>query len=170
MQSVNELTTMKGMVLDRLAWARSFTQGLIGSLSDDQLIVRAGGCGNHALWVMGHLAVSEDQLVAVTTGRPPKLSDSDSRLFGGGSQPSDQADDYPLRDELLSTMATTRQATVAWVESLDDDEAAAPVPDALKPFAPNAISLAFTIVAHELFHTGQVATVRAVLGLTRLHV
>lgn len=47
---------------------------------NDQLVARAGGSGNHALWVMGHLAVSEDDILTMITGKPNELTGCDAAL------------------------------------------------------------------------------------------
>lgn len=65
---------------ERLAWARQFTEGLIGAMADDQLVPPAGGLGNHALWVMGHLAVSEDDILTMITGKSNELTGCDAAL------------------------------------------------------------------------------------------
>jgi hypothetical protein len=48
MQNVHEKSAVKGIAIERLAWVRQFTTGLLDGLADEQLAVRAGGAGNHA--------------------------------------------------------------------------------------------------------------------------
>lgn len=162
------IATLKQMAVDRLNWANGFSDAIIDSLTDEQLMARAGGAGNHAAWVMGHVAASNDQIVAAMSGRPAVLPESFHKTFSGGSKPSNNRSDYPSRAELKAALKKVRQHTIKWVQSLDEETALAPAPEPLRPFAPDAITTPFTIVAHDLYHLGQVASVRASLGLEPL--
>ena len=111
-QNVNAASAQGTVAIDRLAWALAFTEGLIKNLADDQLTALAGGKGNHALWVMGHLAYAEDHLLATLTGKPAVLPASYEKLFLAGSEPVDDASDYPARSELVEAMQSTRKRVV----------------------------------------------------------
>ena len=121
------------------------------------------------MWVMGHMAQSSDFIVSMVAGQQPQLPDHFNEHFASGTQPSDDRSVYPSRDELCQAVRQTRQRVISWVKSLDEAAAFTPVPDPLLPFAPNAITVPFTIVAHDLFHLGQVASVRSALGLEPVH-
>ncbi len=165
---VDEIVSVRPIALDRLAWARNFTLGLVNTLSDDQLVVRAGGAGNHALWIMGHLPLAEAGVLGELTGRPLGLPSEYERLFGAGSEAKADRTVYPTRAELLDVMATTRERFNVWVGSLDEDSARQPLPERMRRFAPDAISAAFTLAIHEGMHAGQIATIRAAVGMKPL--
>ena len=78
---------------------------------------------------------------------------------------SENAADYPSRDELLLRMTTSRERVAGWITSLDDQSALQPSPEHLAAFAPNPIAAAHGVSQHEFMHAGQIATVRASLGL-----
>lgn len=172
MQSVNEvsaLDALKAQAIERMVWARSLTSGLLDGLSDEQLTSRAGGAGNHALWIMGHIAVSDDMLISMVAGEPGVLPESYGKLFGPGSEPSEDASAYPSRGELLDAMDKSRQRAIAWTESLDESSARQPTPKQLQQLAPDMITLPISLAMHEFVHTGQLTAVRASLGIPRLH-
>jgi uncharacterized damage-inducible protein DinB len=168
MQDEKGFDALRRVALERLTWARGFTHAMLADLTDDQLLARAGGRGNHPLWVMGHLAQTDDSLLSALTGEPPKLPAPYKALFGGNREPTATAADYPGRDELKAAMHASRERVVAWVRSLDENTAYAPTPDFLRRFAPDRITAAFAMAAHEMLHNGQVASVRSALGLPRL--
>ena len=168
MQNIHETSSIKSVALERLSWARNHTERIVAGVPDDALSHRAGGRGNHALWVMGHLAWADDDFLAVLTGCRRESSSRDEALFAAGSVPSDNASDYPGRQALLTSMQLHRRRLMTWVESLDAESIFAPTPQAFHPFAPDAIRTVFGIVGHDLLHAGQVATVRASLGLSTL--
>ncbi|TWT60944.1 DinB family protein [Rubinisphaera italica] len=153
------------IAIERMKTSRSFLLGLLESLSDEHLAARAGAAGNHALWVMGHIAQSDDVVASAFTGEPGCLPDGHSELFAAKTSLSDNAADYPSRDELLLRMTTSRKRVDGWITSLDDQSALQPSPIHLAAFAPNPIAAAIGISQHEFLHAGQIATVRASLGL-----
>jgi hypothetical protein len=161
---------IQAIALERMAWSRGFVESLLNGITDDQLIVRPGGTGNHALWIMGHYAVTDDQILAMMTGESETLPETFAKRFTAGSEPIDDVAAYPTRHELTTTMRSTRERMSAWVASLPESDWGTATPEALAPFATDAISVPFAIAAHDLFHAGQLATVRASLGLPRLHV
>lgn len=157
------------IALERLDWSRGFTSSLLESLDDKHLMARAGGKGNHAIWIMGHIAQAEDEIRSQITGDPKLLNEEHHELFRGGSQPSENRDDYPSRAELLSRMEKVRKQTIDWVKTLSQESGAVPTPESLQPFAPNSMTTAFTITMHELIHTGQIAAIRSSLGMEPVH-
>ena len=163
-----EVAALRRVALERLAWARMFTQALLAGFSDEQLLIRAGGRGNHAMWVMGHLAQTDDAILSALTGQPAHLPEPCRELFGENREPTADAGDYPSKAKLTEMMESTRRRVTAWVESLDETSAFQPTPPPLQRFAPDMITAAFALVAHEMLHVGQVTTIRAVLGLPRL--
>ena len=172
MQSATEtaatLDRTMEIAIDRLKWARGFTETLIEGVPDEQLTYRVGGKGNHALWVMGHLAVIDDRILSTLTGSPRELPERYYELFAPGSQPSGDAKDYPSRSELAELMRAGRRRLLAWVGTFDEETGGTPTPEPMRRFAPDWISLAFSMASHDMLHAGQVAAVRTALGLPRL--
>ena len=168
MQDETGLDALRRVALERLAWARGFTQAMVADMTDDQLFTRPGGRGNHPLWVMGHLAQSDDALLSALTGEPARLPATFKELFGGNREPTTAAADYPRRDEVAAAMRASRERVVAWLQSLDAAAAFRPTPEFLRRFAPDGITTAFGMAAHEMLHNGQIACVRSALGLPRL--
>ena len=161
--------SMKRMAINRLEWDARFTDSILDAIPDEHMLTRAGGAGNHAAWVMGHIIQSTDVIVSMVSGEPRVLDESYDAHFGGGTQPAPTCSEYPSRDTMRTDLQRVRDRTTAWVESMDESDLFAPVPEELQAFAPDAISVPFTIVAHNLFHLGQVATVPASLGCAPMH-
>ena len=175
MQKTTECSTaataesMKRMAINRLEWDARFSDSLLNALPDEHMLTRAGGAGNHAAWVLGHMAQSMDFIVAMVSGEARVLDESWDVLFGGGSEPADDCSGYPSLPEMREGLDRARARTMEWVNGLDETTMFEPVPEPLQPFANDAISVPFTIVAHNLFHVGQVATIRASLGNPPVH-
>lgn len=159
---------IKQLAVQQIKWSREYIGMLVQGMTDEQLMHRAGSNGNHAIWILGHLAVSDDQILAALTGTESKLSETLTKQFIGGSEPSDNRSDYPSRESLLATMQQTHERFIDWVESLDEESMNKAAPEFLQPFAPDAISTAFSVSAHDLCHAGQISTARASLGIPRM--
>lgn len=168
MQETTGLDALRRVAIERLNWARGFTLAMVGDMADEQLLDRAGGRGNHAMWVLGHIAQSDDALLAALSGGPTQLPAAYGQLFGGGSEPSANLADYPKREDIIAAMTAARERLIVWLNSLDAPTAFAPTPEFLRRFAPDRITAALAIAAHEMLHNGQLTAIRSVLGLPRL--
>jgi len=157
--------SLVGLAIEQLNISRQLLLALIEPLSDKQLTVRVGNVGNHAIWVMGHVAFAEDLFVSSFLGEPSKLPEGHVEQFCPGTIPSDCASDYPNRDELIDRLATARKRTLEWVKMLEGDAAWEPTPEPLPKFVPNAITAACSLSQHEFLHAGQITTIRASLGM-----
>lgn len=122
--------------------------------------------GNHPLWVLGHLAVSEGDLTGMVRGDPNPLDDW-KRYFDSGTEPSADASAYPPFDEVFGKFREMRARTMRLLEELHDadlDRAPrAPQPGFEEIIRTNADAL-MLIVIHQEFHFGQVADARRAAG------
>lgn len=168
-QNIHEQSAITEGAIGRLAWARGFAESLIAAVPDDRLTFQPGGNTNHALWIIGHLAATDDAVLMMCTGQPSALPESYDALFRGRDRPSPNAGAYPSEEELFQAMRDRRAALLAWVEGWDDGQAFTPAPDELQAFAPDWVQTLYALAAHDLFHAGQVATCRAALGMGVIH-
>lgn len=165
MPKVSEATDVRSVALERLAWSRGFLEALLAGVPDERLFARAGGAGNHAMWVMGHIAATDAFILGALGAPVPALPQGFDELFGGGSKVLDDPGAYPSRDEVAEALRSSRDALVRWAELLDEAGLRTPMPEDLRPIAPDAITAIIALCAHEMFHAGQIASVRAAAGL-----
>lgn len=155
------------LAIKQLGFSRQFLLGLIESFSEEHMTLRVADAGNHALWIMGHVAFADDTIVAAFAG-DSKLPPGHAELFSAGTLPHDDASVYPSRAELLERMSGTRQRTIEWAQTLTGEAASQPAPAAIQAIAPDAITAAFTLAHHDFLHAGQLTTIRASLGMKPL--
>lgn len=167
MPNLTSTSSLPDMAIDRLNWSRQFLLALLGDLSGGQWVAKAGGVGNHPLWVTGHIAHSDDFFLSQISGLSSDVPAGYTAIFAGGSAPTNRLGDYPAPDEVLAVMHASRQRLVDWIASLDSRQAVAEVPEHIKRLAPTNVLVAFAESSYEMFHAGQVAAVRASLGLPR---
>lgn len=135
-----------------------------GDLSDAEYFIPAVEGGNHAAWILGHIAVSEDLMVSLITGSPKRLPEPMHELFRGGSACVADASKYPSRSKIDDLLRTARTNTLAALAAFDEGKSNDPSPERpAKDFFPTMGSLWGMIGAHQFWHIGQLTDCRRVL-------
>jgi len=118
---------------------------------------------NHALWIVGHLAMVDNSVLGRFFSKPVEKPDY-SEKFGRKSNPSPNSADYPSPEDVLSLFHERRSTLLACIEACADAEFEKPAPPGVPPFIHNVGQMfAFTAV-HEGMHTGQLSMCRRALG------
>ena len=127
-----------------------------------------GGC--HALWLIGHLAYSEQQVI-----QGMMLGEENPRaewkgLFGHGTEANNDAGEYPPFEEVLAECRKVREATTTLLDSYSEDDldrASANVPEGYEStFGTYRLCLQFA-ADHWYMHRGQLADARRAAGMER---
>lgn len=166
MTTTSTLSSIDGG-LAALEFARGATLKLAADIPEDKMTHRPQPGANHAAWLLGHLAYADDGFHAKLSGNPSQLSENHAALFGMGSEPTDDADAYPSKAELIATLEKTHATLVEWFQSLDEEKLASPLPEDWAMFGPNHAAVASTLAWHEGMHAGQLVEVRRSLDLPR---
>ncbi|MEL7237430.1 MAG: DinB family protein, partial [Planctomycetota bacterium] len=95
------------------------------NMADKPLVQPTLNGGNHPLWVVGHCAFAEAGMLAMILGEDNPLQHWSS-TFGGGTQPTSDARDYPRYEEVLKTFEDVRARTLEVLAGMSEDELAAP--------------------------------------------
>lgn len=149
-----------------LQQGRGWTVGLVSDMKDAPLTFPTPKGGNHPLWVMGHLTYSESHLLHdYILGTPNPIADW-KELFGSGSEPVADPSQYPSLDEILIRFEEIRASTLAALDELSPADLDQPskAPAEMKPFFGTIGQCMAVICMHFVFHGGQVADARRVLG------
>jgi uncharacterized damage-inducible protein DinB len=120
---------------------------------------------NHALWVVGHLAVAEGSIPTVLFGEPNPVAHWEP-LFAPGSKPSTNPADYPPFEEVLATFKKLRARNLQILEELGEDGLSRPSKQTLpgmEELQGTAGKALLLIALHQMFHAGQAADVRRAL-------
>src|SRR5947208_3119007 len=95
------------------------TLKLIDDMSDQPLTFPTPKGGNHPLWVLGHLAWTEGQLLQAMSGRPNPLAHW-RELVGPGTEPADSAARYPSFEAARKAFEDLRTETTTLLDTLTD--------------------------------------------------
>ncbi len=148
-----------------LNFSRQWLEGLLADFPADQMCAQPIDDCNHALWIMGHLAWTDDAMLTGLGDQPSALEDGWVETFGMKSTPTGDADAYPDPARVRTVMQERRAALLAWLEGLSDDELETPLDGDWASFAPNRGGLMSTLAAHETMHAGQLSMIRRAFRL-----
>lgn len=148
-----------------LEFAHRNLLNLLEDVPEDKLSHQPVKHGNHALWIVGHIA-NTDTFFATSLGkREPKTPPEFAGLFGMGSKPTPDAGAYPPLAVLKDALHAARADLLDWFAAMSDEELFSPLPDDYKHFAPHYAGLMPSLAWHEGLHTGQLTVIRRSLGL-----
>lgn len=151
--------------LQSMRFARGFLKMLLEKTPDEVYFSVPVQGGNHAGWVVGHLAVTDDFVLSALTGRPSMLPVGWGELFAGGSVCHADASRYPPREELERVLDQARAALEAWYSSLSEDQLSTAVEGNLAMFIPTWGSIGGACCFHDGFHSAQISVARRAAGL-----
>ncbi len=148
--------------------SRSMTMNLINDLKDQPLAQPTTNGGNHALWILGHIAHTESSLInCLIQGQETCTLQRLKALFDFTAPPTTDADSYPSFDSLLADYEAAHKETMAYLDSITDEDLDAPAPGCPAEWKElfGTIALCLTFVAiHPTMHYGQLADTRRALG------
>ena len=150
-----------------LEMARRSTLKLIQDIPADKCCHQPVPGSNHAVWVLGHMACTDNYFLTSLGKKDSLIDERWSKLFGMGSEPMDNPKKYPPLDEIKAKADEARRALLGWFESMDEQQLLSPLSGELAAFAPNYAGLMCTLGWHEGLHAGQLSSMRRSLGLPR---
>lgn len=145
---------------------KGFASGLLMDLQDAPLAQPTSAGGNHALWIVTHLAFSEAQLFDVFIhGRKNRYEDF-GKSVGLKSVPTTSADDYPSMEEAVAMFDSVRQDVLQYLDTIDDEalDAKSHAPDDFGDGFGTVAKCLGAMVMHAAIHAGQLTVIRRSLG------
>ncbi len=156
--------------IDYIRQEMSMSKGWIGGLMADMqsapMTLPTPNGGNHPLWIVGHLAYSESNILnCYILGKDNPLAEWKD-TFGIGSQPVNEATAYPAYEDLLAKFETVRSETLAYLETLTDADLDKPshAPEERKEYFGTIGQCLTVMTTHLSFHGGQIADARRAAG------
>jgi len=163
--STTEVSPLLTTGLQALEFARGVTDSLIGSLEPEQWFKAPCAGGNHAGWIVGHIALTDQYFFMTLGGREAAVPADWEKLFGMKTVAYEDASKFPSIRELTEALAATRARTIEWLRSLSDEELLEPVEGDVAQFCQTRAHLMSTLAYHEGMHAGQLSVARRALGI-----
>jgi hypothetical protein len=156
--------TLKERVEATLAVSRKQLSDLLAGIPEDKATFQPTPAVNHAAWICGHVAHSEDWVAGMLDGRPSALPAAYEGLFAYGSKlKSPEA--YPPLEEAKTHLHAARKRLLAGLRSASDAKLAEPVPEMQTDVMGVVLMAAF----HEGWHCGQLSVIRRALKLPSIY-
>jgi uncharacterized damage-inducible protein DinB len=146
--------------LAALKFSRNNTLAFFEDIPADQLCHSPVSGGNHALWILGHLAQTDDFFLNALGGEPAALPEEYASLFGMGSTPVTDPSAYPSVDDIKTAMAAQRERMVSWFSGMSAERLDAPLQGDFSRFATSHANLMSSLAWHEGLHAGQLTMIR----------
>lgn len=138
--------------------------GAVKDFQDEDWLHRPGGA-NHALWVVGHIAVYRREWLRKLKVNEDPLDWEEK--FKMGSKPGATTDD-PSPRTLIDDIALTGQSLHRHLPTLLPEQLAEPHGLPFPKFAPTLAGFCQFMLWHESYHVGQVGLIRRVRGMKGL--
>ncbi len=148
-----------------LRFSRRLARGLLDAIpADDWLHAPVPG-GNPAIWIGGHLAWEDDDILShLDADRGSRLPTEWRARFAQGTRPATRAEDYPGHDEIRAALDTLRAELLEFLSGAGH-RLADPLPDGVHAFARDLAALMPALACHEMVHVGQLTVIRKSLQL-----
>jgi hypothetical protein len=163
------MASPKDVVLDQLNMGLFLIEKFTEDLSDAEYFQPPIEGANHAGWILGHLAYSEDWVVSLVTGVDRRIPQSTEKLFKGGSHCLPDASKYPSRSEIDKLFRNSRTNAVEALKAFDEGRWGEPSPEeAPTEFFPTLGSLWAMQSTHQFWHIGHLSVCRTAMKKKRI--
>lgn len=137
----------------------------LDDMTDEELMKRPHEGCNHIKWQLGHLIVSDNQMVnGAAPGSMPDLPEGFAEKYTKETSSSDDPAAFDSKEDLLALYQQQREATLVALDGLSDEDLSQPSPEEMQSYAPTAGAAFSLLGGHWLMHAGQWAVLRRQLG------
>jgi hypothetical protein len=151
--------------LDALHFARLCTRDLLEGFPEEQLVHQLAPGDVHALWILGHLAVSDEWIEGMIAPFESRLPAHYKKSFGHKSIPIPEPGYYPMLPEVREHFESSRRQLIAAVENAEPEQLLRELGDAGVGFASDPLDAVNKTAWHEGWHAGQLSRIRRAIGL-----
>jgi hypothetical protein len=156
--------TAKDAIRNTINFCRQVTLGYLKDFTDADLLVRSVPAANHTAWQLGHLLVSERDMVAGLGHEMPDLPHGFTEAYAAEAATSNDPGKFSKKADYLDLMESMRAATLGALDATPEAALDKPAPEAMRSFAPTVGSVFMLVGTHELMHAGQFVPIRRKLG------
>lgn len=150
----------------QLESARGFTVRLLSDFQKpEDWVAQVCDQSNHALWFVGHMGNTDNFFISLLAPEKAANKEHYQELFGLGSTPTSNLEDYPPLEEVRAYMDERRATLLEIVAELTDDDLGNKTPEGTPDFLADYGQVLETAIWHEGLHSGQLTMVRRSLGL-----
>ena len=136
----------------------------LSDLEDADLMQRPHADCNHLNWQVGHLILSEHNILsAYAPDRVPPLPEGFAERYGKENAKSDDPAAFLSKDALMDAFRVQRDGAKALLADCSGADFDADAPEGIRSFAPTVGAMMSMLGSHWLMHCGQWVIVRRML-------
>jgi len=151
----------KDALRQTLAMSDRVVNSYVGDLDDADLLIRPHEGMNHIAWQLGHLISAERAFIeSINPGASPTLPDGFTEAHSKEATTSDDRTQFRTKAEYLSLWKAQREATLAVLDAMSDEQFDAPSAERFRSFMPTVGAVFNLAGTHPLMHAGQWVGVR----------
>lgn len=157
--------TAKDAILRTYDLGENIVKAYLAELTAADLLVRPVPGQNHIAWQLGHLVLSERNMIdGVKPGASPELPAGFEEGHGRDKNTLDDPSKYLSPEAYIALIDAQRAATKKVVAELADATLDEPAPERMRSFAPTVGDVLLLNGNHYMMHAGQYVAVRRMLG------
>jgi hypothetical protein len=154
----------KALLVNQLASGQWLVGACVEGFSDSDCVAPLLDGGQTAIWILGHLATSEDWLVSKATGGKLEIAGELHEPFKAGQAPSTELGDYPPMSEVVALFNAQRERTVAAMQASDPATWDNDAPEGVPPVCKTIGGVWGLMANHTYWHIGQLTSIRRMLN------
>lgn len=158
------MPTHRDITTQGLGWSRKTMLDLLEGFPPDRMLYRPTSTDCHALWIMGHIALSDAWILNMITGDKQTLGDG-WKSFGYQSDLTESPADYPPLAEVREQLERQRERLLDWLSGASEADLFAALDDGGIGFAATPLDAINKEIWHEGWHSGQLSALRRAVGL-----
>lgn len=148
-------------------WSHAYVVKVANAFADGNTTTQAPGVPNHALWTVGHLAVTNAWMYSLLTGEKSSVPATYDAMFNMGTIPHQDASQYPSFDEVKKVYDESFEQIASIFRSMNDAELFKPCVQDSQGFVTSKMDVMSKTAWHEGWHIGQLVDLRRALSLAR---
>ncbi|MCK6455795.1 MAG: DinB family protein [Phycisphaerae bacterium] len=150
------------LLLNQLGTSTWLIEQAVKDLSDADARYQPAPGLNHAVWILMHLASTEDGMLSKLAGRKSEFPADLAARYGGGTSPDPK--DTMTRDQALRHFTETRQRTMRIVPEISAGDWDKPAPAGFPPMFKTVGECLGLLPTHSFWHFGQLLVNRRMLN------
>lgn len=154
--------TATEFIRNALQFRDKFSPQFFEDMRDAPLTSPTPRGGNHPLWILGHLALSEAGMSGLISGDANPLEHW-AELFGQGTEPKTDPSVYPPYEEVYNDYCQVRARTLKLLDEVGEpglDQPPKIAPEGMEEFFRTNADVFMVIIMHHQTHMGQIADAR----------
>lgn len=154
--------TAKDVVLSQLRAAHWLYENFMKDMSDADMRYQPCPDGIHAVWMLMHLAVSNDRMIAGLSGQPKQMPAEIEVRYAGGS--TCRADETLGKADAWKHFDAQMKRAIDFVSTFPESKYVDPAPPKMPPQFPTVGAVIGLLAAHPYWHFGQLTVNRRMLN------